>query len=91
MQTIMRSPTHSITENQTTCCVSRFRTGVVVGERQLSLVVLNVSMVVMVEVMGNSVLHRRGGVPAPQAREGVTCRQGAHLLAAAVSGTHDVS
>lgn len=55
-----------------TCGVSRFRAGIIIGEWQLRLVVLHVGVVV-VEVVGHRVLHC--SMPTAHPRQGVPRRQ----------------
>lgn len=68
-----------------TCGVSRLRTGIVIGEGELRLVVLHVRVVV-VKVMGHRVLHR--GMPTPHPGKGIPRRQ-SPPLPAAVGGAQD--
>lgn len=76
--------------NDYTCGVSRFRAGVVVGEGQLRLVVVDVGGMMMMQMVRNRVFHaadRR--VPASDACERVSGRQSAPLLPTAVGRADD--
>jgi hypothetical protein len=63
-----------------TCSISRFRAAVIVGERQLLVMVLYVGRMMVVEMMRHRILHRR--VLAAHPRQRVARREGAALFAA---------